>query len=494
MKYIDRDAPKSGLASLMAMKGRYGDNNLVHMSDEEINALQNMGQLTVNPDTGLPEAFSLGQILPMVANIGLGIATGGMSLPAQMAIMAASNAAMTKIAGGSTEDALLSGVLGGAGAGIGGMMSGAGEAAKAGAGATGGAGMSGAQSAAAGGFGNSAGEFGRLGTSTMSEGAKSAAKSGFGAGQLGEFAGMPMTGTQFGTQAAGEFGGAAGKQSIAEATKAGSASMTPQSEGIISSGMREVGLNPDAQVHGGWEGLGKEGWFKSAPVTTGEAVSKGMTTGALSALQMMASQEPPEAAELQQRVPAESSYGTRAAEEIKQNYQPQGLSAEEVQRKIEGSGGLDFFAPQSASAPITQGGSGVTGAPSNMMGGSQLAGTQYAAKGGSVGSDALLNIYLANGGDVGTFRGLVQDGGEGDGMSDNVEFDVVGDPEINKAMLSPDEYVIDAATVAALGNGSTNAGAKKLDEFTKNLRHSVYEKGKQPKENAGLQELLRLQS
>lgn len=39
-----------------------------------------------------------------------------------------------------------------------------------------------------------------------------------------------------------------------------------------------------------------------------------------------------------------------------------------------------------------------------------------------------------------------------------------------KAMLSPNEYVIDAETVALLGDGSPDHGAKKLDKFRNNIR------------------------
>ena len=56
---VNRDAPMSGVANLMALKGRMGDTELVHMSKPEVRGLQSLGQLTVNPDTGLPEAFKL---------------------------------------------------------------------------------------------------------------------------------------------------------------------------------------------------------------------------------------------------------------------------------------------------------------------------------------------------------------------------------------------------------------------------------------------------
>jgi hypothetical protein len=49
--------------------------------------------------------------------------------------------------------------------------------------------------------------------------------------------------------------------------------------------------------------------------------------------------------------------------------------------------------------------------------------------------------------------------GAGDGQSDDIP-----------AMLADGEYVIDAETVAQLGNGSNKAGAKMLDTFRENIR------------------------
>ena len=49
--------------------------------------------------------------------------------------------------------------------------------------------------------------------------------------------------------------------------------------------------------------------------------------------------------------------------------------------------------------------------------------------------------------------------GEGDGRQDKIP-----------ARLSDGEYIMDAETVALLGNGSTKAGAAKLDQFRRNLR------------------------
>ena len=52
------------LLEILASKGRHGDTTLMHVSPEEIAALEQKGtRLTRNPWTGLPEAFSLGNFL-----------------------------------------------------------------------------------------------------------------------------------------------------------------------------------------------------------------------------------------------------------------------------------------------------------------------------------------------------------------------------------------------------------------------------------------------
>ena len=110
--------PMQEEASELADRGRYGDTTLVHMTPGEVQGLASLGQLTINPDTGLPEAFSLGNILPIIANVGLAVATGGMSLPAQMAIMGAANFGMGLMQGQSTEQALMGGLTSAATTGI----------------------------------------------------------------------------------------------------------------------------------------------------------------------------------------------------------------------------------------------------------------------------------------------------------------------------------------------------------------------------------------
>jgi hypothetical protein len=99
-----------------------------------------------------------------------------------------------------------------------------------------------------------------------------------------------------------------------------------------------------------------------------------------------------------------------------------------------------------------------------------------------------VNLGLAGGGQP-YFEGQVQ--GPGDGQSDEVAFRVDGG-QVDGAMLSPDEYVLAADVVSAIGNGSSDAGAEKLDEFMKSVRQDAYgtTKQMQPFNNQGLTNLV----
>ena len=83
MQYEQGGAVKQaqGLAAL----GRGEDTQLIHMTPSEIQNLQTLAQkygggLTVNPNTGLPEAGFLKNILPMLVGGALAIGTGGLGL------------------------------------------------------------------------------------------------------------------------------------------------------------------------------------------------------------------------------------------------------------------------------------------------------------------------------------------------------------------------------------------------------------------------------
>jgi hypothetical protein len=105
---VNREAPYSGLANLMAMRGRMGDTELVHMSPSEIKGLASLGQLTVNPDTGLPEAFKLKNLLPTAAGIAASIFIPGGGLLVPALATGATSAIVNKDLGRGLFDGLLS--------------------------------------------------------------------------------------------------------------------------------------------------------------------------------------------------------------------------------------------------------------------------------------------------------------------------------------------------------------------------------------------------
>jgi hypothetical protein len=83
-RYEIRKMAQGGLAAAadhLASKGRGSDSTLVHMTPGEVQSLQAIakahgGSLTINPNTGLYEAGFLKNILPMVAGIGLSMIPG----------------------------------------------------------------------------------------------------------------------------------------------------------------------------------------------------------------------------------------------------------------------------------------------------------------------------------------------------------------------------------------------------------------------------------
>ena len=64
------------MAQQLQSQGRGEDSMLVHMTPEEVNSLQGLalasgGSLTINPETGLPEAGWLGKLLPTILGAAL---------------------------------------------------------------------------------------------------------------------------------------------------------------------------------------------------------------------------------------------------------------------------------------------------------------------------------------------------------------------------------------------------------------------------------------
>jgi hypothetical protein len=115
-------------AKHLASKGRGPDTQLVHMSLGELYSLQELakahgGSLSINPDTGLPEAGFLSKILPMVA--GAALMATGVGAPMAAMMVGGGTAAMT----GDLKQGLMAGLGAYGGAGLGSGLMGAGSAA-----------------------------------------------------------------------------------------------------------------------------------------------------------------------------------------------------------------------------------------------------------------------------------------------------------------------------------------------------------------------------
>ena len=94
----------------------------------------------------------------------------------------------------------------------------------------------------------------------------------------------------------------------------------------------------------------------------------------------------------------------------------------------------------------------------------------------------LMNLMMRD-----LFSGQVP--GQGHGMEDNVYMPIVerqAGSQVGTLAVSPDEYVVDAHTMSALGNGSADAGADVMDQVVKNVRQQAYGTTQQPQQINGL--------
>ena len=388
---INRQAPKSGLANLLAMKGRMGDTELVHMTKPEVAALQTMGQLTVNPSTGLPEAFKLKDILPTLAVIGGNIMTGGGLSALQAAMLAGGTSLVANK--GDIGRAAMDGLMAFGGAKMAGMIGGA------------------------------------------------------------QIPGEEIVKEEVAKQTAQ----AAATSPIVGATAPTAAEVTTQltKPSYFAQGIEALG-GPTAQVTPVQQALAGV----PTQLTTQQAAQVGAAQAATPlAATLAGTYDKPKMPQQPQRERLEVS---RPRSESLEYIEDKPLTQERIERAfIERDGRpvdpLQFYRYN------------VNPAQFRIVGANQ---------GGEI-----ENAARTNGG--GRFAGMVNDSGRGDGMSDNVAFKVKGGGNIDTALLSPDEYVVDAYTVSALGNGSSDAGARILDEFREEVRKKAFGKKKQPNQING---------
>jgi len=388
---INRQAPKSGLANLLAMKGRMGDTELVHMTKPEVAALQTMGQLTINPSTGLPEAFKLKDILPSLAVIGGNIMTGGGLSALQAAMLAGGTSLVANK--GDIGRAAMDGLMAFGGAKMAGMLGGA------------------------------------------------------------QVPGEEIVKEEVAKQTAQ----AAATSPIVGATAPTAAEVTTQltKPSYFAQGIEALG-GPAAQVTPVQQALAGV----PTQLTTQQAAQVGAAQAATPlAATLAGTYDKPK---MPEQAPRERLEVSRPRSESLEYIEDKPLTQERIERAfIERDGRpvdpLQFYRYN------------VNPAQFRIVGANQ---------GGEI-----ENAASTNGG--GRFAGMVNDSGRGDGMSDNVAFKVKGGGNIDTALLSPDEYVVDAYTVSALGNGSSDAGARILDEFREEVRKKAFGKKKQPNQING---------
>jgi len=465
-------------AKQLASLGRGGDTELVHMTPDELQGLMSLGELTYNPITGLPEAFKIGKIFKSItkpirnivksdafkvlAPIVLGVAApyalgagglfgsaGLLGLPAAGSMTALQFGATTALGTGlgsllagqkpkdALKSALVSGALAGGGRALGNYLS---KTPTDTVGKVGG--NLGTESQVikntptnigTGNVSATPDKFRIAGGAPLSESERllSAGVTPSGSGNLLLDEAIKTSGVTFPTP----------QQDIARIT--GESAIKPiQKEAITKSfteRLKDVGkgIADDMIVRKPEGGLNL---LKTAanvgkaigPITTGETVAD------MSAMQdrMLTEEEYLADPEFQERFPNYQAYVTSY---MSRRRAPQIATEQEaIQRFV-------------------------------------------ASKEGGL-------INLAEGGE---FSGMVP--GQGGGMDDNVFMPIKeGKKRVGTLAVSPTEYVVDSYTMAALGDGNPDEGAKVMDKTIKQIRKKAYGTTEQPNEIDGLRTLVPL--
>jgi hypothetical protein len=205
-----------------------------------------------------------------------------------------------------------------------------------------------------------------------------------------------------------------------------------------------------------------------------DRASQGQPTMAPRQAPMAPRQAPmaPQQASMMQRTPSKEELQNGLQETAMSKLRARaGISDEDVVANTQEIMGINDML-ESRSSPPPQGGLPMSAAPAMQQ---AMANPVAAAQGGGL-------MQLAAGGE---FSGIVP--GDGHGMEDNVMMPIKEGPEqVATLAVSPTEYVVDSYTMAALGNGNPNEGAKVMDNVVENVREKAYGTNKQPNEISGL--------
>lgn len=471
-------------ANHLAAQGRGPDKHLVHMSPREVAGLQALamahgGSLSINPETGLPEAGFLDKILPMLIGVGAMAMTGGAAGAAMPGLFGLGMPATIGLGVGGLEAArtgnlskgLMAGLGAYGGAGLAGGLMGAGaagaaqaaapgaevlDAALAGSGGAGGAGMAGIT----GGAPLPVSELSPrvLDAAMANQSAMAAAQAGpgFSAVQPGlDVLGAPMAPTQAFVPGIGEAPPALA-QMITSPTIP---TTTPAPDtSAFSTNMSKMGK--------GLEGLttpeGRGAFMKS--VDGGKGLLK---YGAAAGLPLLVSEPQPLNVPTGGPNPYNYAFDPGRVEDPEAGYTG-ALSGERrffnpTYRRLAGGGPVEQMSNANAIGantgyPMADIQRNAYAVPYQQpMSQSVVTGPQDTAVDPFTGAERMAGGGISHLGDYSDGGRLLR--GPGDGVSDSIPA-VIGNKQ--PARLADNEFVIPARIVSEIGNGSTDAGARKL--------------------------------
>lgn len=430
------------LAQDMASRGRGPDTMLVHMAPKEVAGLQALamahgGSLTLNPQTGLPEAGFLKNLLPTLIGAGLSIASGGTLTPLMAAGLVGGG---TALATGSLRKGLMAGLGAYGGAGIGSVIGNAGT---------------GALSQAAG------------AQSVAAPGAAAAAPveaivPQYAPGALGSGTFDPLAADMFNISGAGPMQGVASAPNpmFAPVTAPAAPVMAPNALTPEAARIGNIYAQEQAAQNAVAQKLATTTPMETAKTGLGAIYDKpsllfnkeNMKYGA-AALAPMMFQEP------------KNVQAPRDTEQYRYAYSP---GREMPPTRMGDVGEFQYFRPSYTRLAAD---GGLMDLPVERMSDRNEAETLMANGG---------QMYAAGGishlGDYSDGGRLLR--GPGDGVSDSIPASIA---DKRPARLADGEFVVPARIVSELGNGSTDAGARKLyammDRVQKN-RNKTVGKGK----------------
>jgi len=419
--------------------GRGGDSMLVHMNPREVAGLQALARsngtsMTINPNTGYPEAFNLNALLPTLIGLGLNAFAPGVGSAIGSAL-GTSGAVGTGVAVGGATAAATGSLKKGIMAGLG---------------AYGGAGL-----------GEGLAGSGLAGTPTPVPGMEGVAGSGVSATPLPTATGSGLVGTPTSVP------GMAGPDLTTGFTPAGGSTglTAPSNFANLGTGVPSNPAFPNADLYSASTPVGGTGATISPSTTMSSVTKPGLTTGqafkyGYSALAPAMQPEPLEAPKSTAMIrpydfeynPDTGAYDRPAGDTSEAAYFSPTFTARDPYLAAAGGGLMNSYAAGGLTA-FKQG-----GRPKSRP----LVGEDYYRFMGR--DDTMLGTAEKNFAGGGTPRFL---SGGGDGMSDDIPA-VIGNKQ--PARLADGEFVIPADVVSHIGNGSSKAGAKRLYEMMADIR------------------------